>query len=620
MANLANALKPNSKEHDALLEHCRALVDMSRETMSAYYDAWDKADNTYRGVVDETESDRKAKQKNEPARMVLPFTYAQVQTYVSFVYSLFMQRPKFYELEGVGPEDVGSPERDSELILDGDLRANKWPTVLYQLLLDAARCGICATKHYWYEKSRKVSVEVPAQGGESFLGAPVSGVPVTQMVDKLVRQGHKILPVSPYRVFPDTRLPLTRAAEGEFIGVEDEYSTTRLREMEGDGMISNVDEIEPFAADAMLTERRLHSTNSTGKGMLTGLSGQSPGVCVVTEVQIWLTPSKFEISEGKPLGDSDVPELYVVWYANDKTILRVEPMNYPHDDFTIDIAQFNNDQQQIVNEGLAELVSQLQDVCSWFINSHVASVRKTIDTKLVVNPQAIEMKDLQNRSPIIRLKPESARGGIDMWLKQLDVRDVTQAHVGDVQTLWSFMQTCTGINDNALGLYNGGRRSAYEARSVNAGAASRLKTGAAVLWETLFVPLGRKMLIDHAEHLTFNLFKKYVGATATEEQFAAWKDSAAECDFRTFDGTAPSEKGYLAQSMQELLLGLLSNPASMQMLMLPSMQNLIKEIAELRGIRGSERFLQAPMELQAMMAQQQQTQQNATRTPPGQTA
>jgi len=67
-----------------------------------------------------------------------------------------------------------------------------------------------------------------------------------------------------------------------------------------------------------------------------------------------------------------------------------------------------------------------------------------------------------------------------------------------------------------------------------------------------------------------------------------------------FDGTAPSEKGYIAQSMQELLLGLLENPQAAMMVTQEPFRSLIVEIADLRGIRSPERFLPPPVPTNVM--------------------
>jgi len=238
---------------------------------------------------------------------------------------------------------------------------------------------------------------------------------------------------------------------------------------------------------------------------------------------------------------------------------------------------------------------QLQDHATWFMNARVTNVRKIIGDKLIVDPMGVEMKDLTDRNPIIRLKSGVAKSGVDTWIKQLQLQDVTTNHLTDIEKIWGFIQTASGINDNALGQYSQGRRSAAEARTVNAGAASRLKTIATILWEMLFSPLASKLLFNY-QNLELDEFRRIVkDPNAEQDRLDKMKQAINDgMGLEFFDGTAPSEKGYIAQSMQDLLLGLLENPQSAAMLTMEPFRSLVVEIADLRGIRSPERFL-APL-------------------------
>ena len=72
--------------------------------MNRFYDQWDANDRTIRGERLPDDADRKAHQRQEPVKMTLPFTYAQTQTFIAFMMSLFNQRAKFYEIEDAGDE------------------------------------------------------------------------------------------------------------------------------------------------------------------------------------------------------------------------------------------------------------------------------------------------------------------------------------------------------------------------------------------------------------------------------------------------------------------------------------------------------------------------------------
>jgi hypothetical protein len=593
--DIGKALDTDTAFHGQLLDHSKRLTDMSRSFMCRFYDQWDNNDKTIRGERIPDQADAKAAQRGEPTKLVLPFSYAQCQTFVAYMMSLFNQRADFYEIQDSGL-DGPNPELDAELCLNRDLRRSQFSRVQYQCYLDLCRSSFCVIKHLWEEESQETvaapTEPVPEQ--PSLFGGTVPA-PTTASATQMVftRQGNKLLAISPYHFYPDVRLPLSRFQEGEFCASEDEFSIVRLKQMQKDGGIVNVDKIQPLGLEAMQTRRLNYANMSLGDTLKTAAGGEKGGgMCVVTELQVWITPKDFTDSVGNnPLGKDDFPTLYVIWYANDTFILKAEPLNYTPNQFTYDLGEYSADQVRVVNESLTDVVSQLQQHATWFMNSRVDNVRKVIGDKLVVDPAGIEMKDLQERKPVIRLKPNMAKSGVDTWIKQLALQDVTTNHIADIEKIWEFIQITTGINDNALGQFSSGRRSATEARTVNAGAASRLKTIATVLWEVLYSPLGQKLLLNY-HNLELDEFKRIVGDDGDQARLDAMKARIGEgMELEFFDGTAPSEKGYIAQSMQDLLLGLLENPQSAMMVTQEPFRSLIIEIADLRGIRSPERFL-----------------------------
>ena len=593
--DIKKALDTDDDFHRKLLQHCKRLVEVSRTYMNRFYDQWDANDKTIRGERIPDAADQKAKIRQEPMKLILPFTYAQVQTFIAFMMSLFNQRAMFYEIQKSKRRqgDI-SPEGDAELCLNRDLQRWMFTKVQYQCYLDLCRSSFCVIKHLWDEEEQTGTYTTPEQPivQPSLFGGAFPHTPPSQTQTKYIRQGNRIVSVSPYHFFPDVRMPLSRLHEAEFCASEDEFSVVRLKQWQKDGMIVNADKIVPLGQEGMQT-RRLNYLNASNADNFKTMMGQAlgGGMCVVTEVQVWITPKDFTDTYGNnPLGKDDFPTLFVVWYANDTTILKAEPMNYTHNKFTYDVGEYSADQMRVINESLAEILMQLQDHATWFMNSRVTNVRKVIGDKLVVDPAGVEMKDLENRNPIIRLKSGVAKSGVDTWIKQLQLQDVTMKHIDDISKIWEFMQTSSGINENALGQYSQGRRSAAEARTVNAGAASRLKTIATIVWEMLYNPLGHKLMSNYL-NLELDEFQRIVGKEADQARLDSMKEAINDgLGLEFFDGTAPSEKGYIAQQMQELLLGLLENPESAQLLAQEPFRSLVIEIADLRGIRSPERF------------------------------
>lgn len=597
--------------HKRLLDRCKSLVQMSHRHMSQFYSAWDDADDAYRGRRPADKQDAQARQRGEPEKMVVPVTYSQIQTFVAFCMALFLQRERLFELVGKGEEDHRAA-KVGEALLARDLTMNVFESKLYQFLLDIARFGIGVLKTGWVRETRLMEVEVE-QPPLTFMGEEIApSEPYKEMQEVVTYLGNRVYNVSPYRFFPDVRLPLGRFQEGEFVASEDDYSMTSLRQMEREGKIAGVKYIKPMnrmARDMRGPDSRLQSNVPLDPMTASLYAKGSEGVAVLTECQICIVPSQFKLSEksGDVLGDEDYPVKWNVWYVNDQRIVRAEPLGYEHGGFSYDVAEFSPDMHKSVNEGLAGTIDQLQSVVTWLINSHITNVRKVIQDRLIVDPSGIEMKDLTERRPVIRLTPAASRMGVDKWARQLDVRDVTSAHMRDANELHGIIQLVTGINDNALGQFYTGRRSATEARNVNSAAAARLKTPALLIFRNALEPMARKMLANHQQGLDVETYVRVVGELANPQDYQRFikvtkADLVGDFDFEVFDGTLPSERAVQAQAIQEVLQEFLRNPEAMTLLGYDP-RKLAEEWLTLRGIRHPKRFLMDDVRVAELMAQ-----------------
>lgn len=585
--------------HQQMLSHCRNLVDMSRKAMSSHYDTWDRYDEIYRGIRLRDETDKKASERGEPEKVVVPVSFAQIQTFVSFCFMLFTQREYFFELLTNKPEAYDASQK-AEALLQRDLNRCKFNSVLYQFLLDVARFGVAINKIVWVEETKKSQVKAQP----SMMGSLVSSVgyffgqtmqPQTPQYEEVPTfQGNKITSISPYRFFPDTRLPLKRFQEGEFVAMEDEQSYQHLRKLEGDGVVAGIKWVKQPNKISCADRDWRRYPNMTQPGDAASQPATSVGgTVIITEVQVNIIPSDFKIN-GKALGTEKVPVKYLVWYANDSRVIRCEPLNYPHGDFTYTLAEYSPDQNHFLNAGLSETIDKLQDVISFLINSHITSVRKVIQNQLVVDPEGVEMDDIRNRRPVIRLKPGKSSTGVDRYIKQLQVHDVTGNHMVDAETIQQLVQLTTGINDNALGQFNQGRRSATEARNVSAGTTGRLKTNASLLWTDGLEPMGRQMIQNLQAGLTADAYVKVFGTSSDPNVVKQLmkvtpQDIEGEYDFDVFDGTLASDKTFIAQALEEVLGILLQNPEAIALTNLDP-KAMLYEAMRLRGVKTPERF------------------------------
>ena len=516
---IANALKEQDAPdsfHETLLDKVKSLVKMSRSKMSEFYGDWDLQERVYRGETAADLDDRKQELKGKPVKMVVPNTFAQVMTFASFLFLMYNQNRTFFELQPSGDEDFGRKQSDSEKLLDRDLRHNEWNTRLFQHLLDVARFGTGILESSWTEKKARVKVQseptklILPDGSESEIAGGM------EWKEFMKFEGNSVRNISPYRFFPDTRHAMVDFQKGEFCAVEEEYSLHALRDLEASGEVAAVDMIEKFGKN-FATDRggSTYGVLGTDDKLRNDFSqDKSSSLVMVTKVQIWLVPNKFEVGpDEKKLGEEDFPVLYHIWYANDNRVIRCEPCGWWHNEFSWTVAQFTPDMHRTLTMGLADLIYRLQDVISWYVNSHITSVRRVIGNRLLVDPKVVDTKTLDGEGDIYLRKGMSVP--LDRALKQLDVRDVTAGHMADADILGRLMETVTGVNGNAMGQYNSGRRSAQEARVVTAGAAGRMKMHGQLIWESSLGRLGRLMHSNLRQSLSFESFSRAVGTEPT---------------------------------------------------------------------------------------------------------
>src|SRR5216117_180914 len=527
--------------------------------------------------------------------MVVPIAFSQAQTFVAFCYSIYTQRDRIFELEGFTAED-DRPAKVGEALLAHNLRYNKFEALLDLFLRDIARFGLGIFKIVWTTDMQTIR-EKQTVPGSSFLGVRLMASKTKEVEKEVVKyQGNKLIHISPYRFFPDTRLPLIRYQEGEFCASEDYYSMAQLRQWEHEGVITGVKFIKPLSRDTDDPRIYRYDDGQESQGPFTPGAGtkgdgQVKKTVLVTEIQRELIPSEYEI-DGKPIGDEDYPMKYVIWLANNNRLLKCEPLGYLHNQFTYVCAPFIYDDNVHTGDGLMDTIGMLSDVITWFINTRITNVRKVIQDKLVVQPKNVNMDDLDKRSPVIRLT-SSAVGDIQKSIMQLPLQDVTTNHISDAKFLHEIVQIVTGINDTILGQFQPGRRSATEHRNVTSGSAARLKSCASVLYWVALEPLARQMLSNLQDGLDEEQFVKILGleeAMVGERFIGVTKgDLVGSYEFNAFDGTLPSERSNTAQALEEVLTMLLQHPHAAVLFGLDP-QKILREIMILRGIKNPERF------------------------------
>lgn len=579
------AAEEQDEDLNALRQDCLRDIRRSRSKMSHYYCDWDYALETYQQIRDDDTSDIKSKKKREPSKQTIPLTYAQVNTFVTYLSLLYTQNQRFFEYVPTGTDDFSIKE-ECEKIIEREVRNGFSTPVLVQFLLDIARFNLGVLKPSWQVRTTTIT---PPASTLSFtqLFTDTSNLQLVQHanepIEVIVKEGTIVDNVSPYNFFPDTRLPMKRWHEGAFAADETVHHIREVKRMEG---VAGAEHLSAF--DTAVWKDR-------GVTRLEGLepthtTDDDDFMVAVVEMQRWLKPKEYGLSE------SNEDELWLIRIGNDQRILSAEQIEDANMGFTYKVAQMAPDQHSKLSDSLSSLIDRLQETVTWLMNTRIEAVKNNIEKQLVVHSQYVELEDLQTRSPFIRMKKNTPiMGGLDNFIQQLKTNDPTVTHIQDADSLMKMMYQVSGVNENAMGGFHGGRRSATEARNVQAGSAARMKLIATTIFQSALSPLGKQLLINARQWMSEETFFKILGED--EDTFEAWqsfhKDAWWELtgseDFFVFDATSASEKTFVAQSLQELAIALMSNPEMLAATNI-DLVKIIERIQELRGVTNLKQF------------------------------
>ncbi len=634
----------DSEAHAALLRYVKGLFETSRGQMSKYYDTWDAHDEVFRSRRPLDKADVEAKVKGKPAKMIVPLTFSQIMTFVAFSIMSITQNRRFFELEPTGSEDNVLTE-PLELILERDLRRNQWMTFLTQFFLNVGRFSLGVGEVCYEECYRYMRISKTEQVEGAFGQVEEK---TTNNFEKLPYfLGNKVYSVSPYRFFPDVSLPLERYQEGEYCGSEDMFSYSSLY----DGLNFNLDKIRKYSEDGYKNRREISrvdlgmvGTPRENPNLGNPMTGSDDpfhseenvvkGPVVISKMVFQINPSKFKFGgKDETMGEEDFPVRFICWVANDSTVVRFMEASYLHGMYPYFLGQYLPDQHELVSQSLADTCEQITNLVTWKLNAHVTSIRSSLQGKSVIDPAGVDTRTLDSDSPYIYLKKNASLQGVDRYVKQLNTVDTTQNVMKDVGDLDGLLEKITGWSAQMQGQYSQGRRSATQDRVVAQGAGARGKTVLGAIWDTAFEPLGRQLLINNRQDMEYDTFVRIVGQRTwptntntgvpytVDEVFAIFKADALTLataeDFFVFDGTLPSEKAFLAQSLQEIFMTILSNPQVALVLGFDpaTIKELFNQIYLLRGVTPARLPTPSPQATAQLAAQLQ-----VANTPPSGTS
>jgi hypothetical protein len=496
--------------------HQRALE--SSGEMQKRFAVWRKIDETLTAYIplDDAEELIKRNDSRKPVSVVVPFSYATLETLLTYMTSAFLDGTIF-RYDGASPEDIVGSAMLEKVIEVQTLRT-KMALNLHTAFRDGYAYGFGAVSPYWDRRYGKKMVI--AEGGwmSQIFGRVMNSGKRRVATDTILYEGNTLRNIDPYRSLPDPNVAIHEPQKGEFWGWVESTNYMKLLEMEknGDNAIFNVKYLSEIAGQGGTSQfNRVRAESGRYSRVSTTTLGYTLATKPIDVVWMYvnLSPSEWE------LGSGDFPEKWLFGVAADKVIISARPMNLNHNMFPIAVCAPDSDGYSVSPVSRLEVVHGLQTTLDWLFSSHVSNVRKAINDMLVVDPSLINVPDLEDPAPgkLIRLRRAAWGKGVKDAVAQLNVHDITANHIQDSAYVTSLMKDVSGSVDSTMGIARktSERVSATEARSVIGNALSRLGKSAKLVSFQLMFDLAY-MLASHTQQLMSR--DLYVNMTGVWEQ------------------------------------------------------------------------------------------------------
>jgi len=586
-------LKPGSDLHTFIVNQVMERARRSHDIMNRRYPNWKATDEKLTAYipVSKKEEDVKKDDPRKPTSIVFPYSYAILETLLSYMVAAFFPEPIF-RYEGSSPEDIVGAIM-LEKIIQQHCNRLRVPINLHTMFRDAAAYGLGVVAPQW-EVKRGFKTSKVSTGFFSFLSKYVETGFEKQTEEAVLFEGNSLQNVDPYRYFPDPNVPVHEVQKGEYVGWLDETNIYNLLDHEA----YNEDFFNVKYLHHVKNKRSsLYATDNSGRE--TKIGGSSKDQSVVRSVDVMyqyikLIPSRWNI------GDNDYPEKWLFGVASDTIVIRAQPLGMNHNMFPVAACAPDFDGYSSTPISRLEILYGMQETVDWLFNSHIANVRKAINDMIIVDPYLVNINDMKEPGPgkLIRLRRPAWGRGVDKVAQQLQINDITKNNIGDVAMLIGYMQQIGGTDNPMMGsLRTGGpeRLTKGEFQGTAAGAISRLERIAKMIGLQGMQDIGYMFAHNTQQLMSEEVYVNTVGRWSEDivKEFQAEKgrmkvtpwDILVDYDLMIRDGSVPG--GNFSEVWAQLFQVIGAQPLLLQKF---DIVRIFKHIARNMGAKNVEEF------------------------------
>ena len=589
-------LSPGSALHAKVLQKLVERLKSSEDKMSQFHARWQANERRFMAYINRTDFDKLLAETNDKGEapsvttINVPYIYATVWTIVTYLIHTFCGQKPIFQVSSYSAEAV-EPARKMETILQFNADKSKAVRKIFQWMMDGQIYGVGIMRNLWITEWKMKAVQ--SYGSPMGMLAPelAPNTPLMQKQPYLCYEGNDVTSINPYKFFPDPRVPMEEVNKrGEFVFWRSYEGMHTLKRAERDGTLFWISAIGKPGGSKGGDEAADQSMRSllTGGDSDPGSSNSGRWDTRIAQYHqldqgtIDLVPSDWG------LGEENEIQRWIFTIANKRQIIQAEQFEDEHGKHPICVIEPNSIGYGFGQMSLVDMLGPIQDVLSWFVNSHMFNVRSALNNMFVVDPHYVEMQDLKDPGPgkFIRLKQAAMGRDVRTVLTQLNVQDVTAAHIENVSAFMRMGDILSGVNDSLKGVQPGGRRSATESRITSESGASRQAALARMISAQGMTELAEMQASNVQQYQSMEFYLKIVGAEGLLVPIKP-DDVQGNFYFPIHDGALPLDRVAMLDVWKEIWMAVSTNP---QLAMQYNGPAIFEYMANLAGAKNLTSF------------------------------
>lgn len=512
---LGMKLRPTDPLHARLVRLLTLRIEESFTVMSKRVPSWDAVDEMLTAYMPLSafEKDIKKADRREPVSLVIPATFASLETYQTYLKAAFFSQQEIWHYTSRNPDStVGAMLLD--LVISAQAQRFQHVLPLSYSIRDGLAYGYGAVTPKWHsvmgrQRRPLKRTMTKLDGSQSLLGYSSS------VEDVKLFEGNELFNIDPRRAFPDPGVPIHQPQRGEYWGFitrENRLTLLQREELGEDGLFNcrYLKNIRPTSRFNMGAGMR----DTYGTEVLTAPMMSLSNRADVIWLYVRLVPKEW----GLP--GPDEPQIWLFALGGDQIILAAEPLDLDHAMIPVAVNAPDSDGYSNSPMGRLEITYGIQEFVNALVNMHI-SAKRTANNRYLLDPAIANIVDAEQTKEggFIKIrKAMQGLGKIQEAMLPVPYQDVTMNNLNDMASMLGLMNNLMGTPEAMQGIMRNApeRLTASEARGTKASALSKMERIAQIISAQMFYPLGYMLASQTIQFMEDRTFVQIVGRFAQD--------------------------------------------------------------------------------------------------------